>query len=75
MVKEIDRAGIPIAHITNLAPIARVTGSNRIITGIALVSPCSDVSLPVDEQKKMQKKFVTRALNAISTGIKEQTFF
>jgi len=75
MVKEIDKAGIPIAHITNLTPIARVTGSNRIIPGIALVSPCTDVSLPVEEQKEMQKKFVARALEAISTDIKEQTFF
>jgi len=75
MVKEIDKAGIPIAHITNLTPIAKVTGSNRIIPGIALVSPCTDVSLPVEEQKEMQKKFVARALKAISTDIKEQTFF
>ena len=75
MVKEIDRAGIPIAHITNLTPIAKVTGSNRIIPGVALTNPCSDVSLPLDEQKKMQKKYIARALEAISTGIKEQTFF
>ena len=52
-----------------------MTGSNRIVPGIALVSPCSDVSLPADEQKKMQKNFVARALKAISTDIKEQTFF
>ena len=75
MVKEIDRAGIPVAHITNLTPIAKVTGSNRIIPGVALTNPCSDVSLPVDEQKKMQKKYVARALKAISTNIKEQSFF
>jgi glycine reductase len=75
MVKEIDRAGIPIAHITNLAPIARVTGSNRIVPGVALTNPCSDVSLPADEQKKMQKNYVARALKAISADIKEQTFF
>jgi glycine reductase len=75
MVKEIDKAGIPVAHITNLTPIAKVTGSNRIIPGVALVSPCSDASLPIDEQKKMQKKYVARALAAISTNINEQTFF
>ena len=75
MVKEIDRAGIPIAHITNLTPVAKVTGSNRIIPGMALTSPCSDVSLPAEEQKKMQKKYMARVLEAISTDIKEQTFF
>jgi glycine reductase len=75
MVKEIDRAGIPITHITNLTPIARVTGSNRIVPGIALTNPCSDVSLPYEEQKKMQKKYVERALLGISTDIEEQTLF
>ena len=65
----------PVAHITNLTPIAKVTGSNRIIPGVALTNPCSDVSLPVDEQKKMQKKYVARALLAISTEIKGQTLF
>ena len=75
MVKEIDRAGIPIVHITNLTPVAKVTGSNRIIPGIGLVSSCSDVLLSVEDQKIMQKKFMERALKAISTDITEQTFF
>jgi len=75
MVKEIDKTGIPVAHITNLTPIAKVTGSNRIIPGVALTAPCCDVSLPADEQQKMKKKFVARALKAITTNIKDQTFF
>lgn len=75
MVKEIDRAGIPIVHITNLISVAKVTGSNRIIPGIGLVSPCSDPLLSPEEQKTMQKKFMERALNALSTDITEQTLF
>jgi len=74
-VKEIDRAGVPIVHITNLTPIAKVTGSNRIVPGSALNAPCSDISLPVDERKKMQKELAVRALKAISTDIQQQTFF
>jgi glycine reductase len=75
MVKEIDKAGIPIAHITAMTPIAQVTGSNRIIQGVTINNPCSDINLPVDQQEKMQKKFITRALAAISTDITDQTFF
>lgn len=75
MVKEIDRAGIPIVHITNLTPVAKVTGSNRIIPGIGLVSPCSDPLLSDEEQKIMQKNFVERALKAITTDVDDQTFF
>jgi glycine/betaine/sarcosine/D-proline reductase family selenoprotein B len=52
-----------------------VTGSNRIIPGVALTNPCSDVTLPADQQKKQQKKIVATALKALSTDIKKQTFF
>jgi len=75
MVKEIDKVGIPVAHITAMTPIAQVTGSNRIIPGITINNPCSDVALPADQQKKLQKNFAARALKAISTDITEQTLF
>jgi glycine reductase len=75
MVKEIDKVGIPVAHITAMTPIAQVTGSNRIIPGVTINNPCSDVDLPAEQQKKIQKKFVARALEAISTEITNQTFF
>ena len=75
MVKEIDKAGIPVVHITAMTPIAQVTGSNRIVPGITINNPCSDVNLPADQQKKIQKNFVARALKAISTDITIQTFF
>ena len=75
MVKEIERAGIPVAHITNMSPVAQSIGSNRIIHGVAITNPLSDVSLAMVEQKKMRKNFIRRALKAVSTDIKEQTFF
>lgn len=75
MVKELEKAGVPTAHITNMTPVAKVTGSNRIIPGIAIKHPCSDVALPLDEQKKMRRNFIERALQAVSTDISEATFF
>jgi len=75
MVKEIDKVGIPVVHITAMTPIAQVTGSNRIIHGVTINNPCSDVDLPAEQQKNMQKKFVARALKAISTDITGQTLF
>ena len=75
MVKEIDKAGIPVAHITAMTPIAQVTGSNRIVPGITINNPCSDINLPADQQEKMRKDFIARALKAISTDIAEQTLF
>jgi betaine reductase len=75
MVKELEKAGIPTAHITNMTPVAKVTGSNRIIPGIAITNPLSDVSLSLEEQKKMRRKFIERSLKALSTDISETTFF
>lgn len=75
MVKELEKAGLPTAHITNMTPVAKVTGSNRIIPGIAIKNPCSDPSLAMPEQKKMRRMFVERALKAVSTEIEEPTFF
>ena len=75
MVKELEKASIPTAHITNMSPVAQSIGSNRIIHGVAITNPLSDITLPMEEQKKMRKNFIRRALTAISTDISEQKFF
>lgn len=75
MVKEMEKEGLPTAHITNMTPVAKVTGSNRIIAGNAINHPCSDIDLPINQQLKMRKDFIVRALKAVSTDVKEATFF
>lgn len=75
MAKEFENAGLPTAHITNMTPVAKVTGSNRIIMGIAITNPVSDINLPLDEQKKNRRKLIDRALKAIATEVNEPTFF
>lgn len=75
MVKELEKAGIPTAHITNMSPVAQSIGSCRIIHGVAITNPLCDVDLPMAEQKKMRRNFIERALKAISTDISQQTFF
>lgn len=75
MVKELEKAGIPTAHITNMTPVAKVTGSNRIVTGIAITNPCSDISVPENEQYQIREQLIRRALKAISTEVTTATFF
>lgn len=75
MVKTLEQEGIPTAHITNMTPVAKVTGSNRIIPGIAITNPCSDVTLPMDDQKKIRRNLIERALKAVSVDVTEATFF
>jgi len=75
MVKELERNGIPTAHITNMTAVAKGIGSPRIIPGIAITNPCSDVDLPMPEQLKMRRAYIERALTAISTNVEQQGFF
>lgn len=75
MVKELEKEHIPAAHITNMTAVARGIGSPRIIPGVAITNPCSDVDLPMPEQIKMRKNYVRRAITALSTEVAEQQFF
>ena len=75
MVKVIEKAGIPVAHITNMTPVAKVTGSNRIVPGIAITNPTSDVSLPLADQLKMRRDLVQRALSSLAAELEEAEFF
>lgn len=75
MVKVIEKAGIPVAHITNMTPVAKVTGSNRIVPGIAITNPTSDVSLPLADQLKIRRSLIQRSLNSLATELDEAEFF
>lgn len=58
-----------------MTAVAKVIGSNRIIPGVAITNPCSDVELSKEDQMDMRKDYMMRAIKAISTDITEQTFF
>ena len=58
MVKEIERAGIPVVHMCTVTPISLTVGANRIIPTIAIPHPLGDPSLPHDEEKALRRKLV-----------------
>ena len=39
MVKEIERAGIPVVHMCTVVPISKTIGANRIIPAIGIPYP------------------------------------
>ena len=75
MVKEIERAGIPVVHICTVVPISLTVGANRIVPTIAIPHPLGNPALPIDEEKKLRKKLVSKALKALQTEIEDQTVF
>ena len=75
MVKEIERAGIPVVHICTVVPISLTVGANRIVPAIAIPHPLGNPALEPAEEKKLRRKIVEKVLKALSTEVDGQTVF
>ena len=75
MVKEIERAGIPVVHICTVTPISMTVGANRIVPSIAIPHPLGNPALDKDEEKKLRRHIVEKALTALTTEVDGQTIF
>ena len=75
MVKEIARAGIPVVHVCTVTPISMTVGANRIVPAIAIPHPLGNPALTPEEEYNLRKKIVNRALEALTTEVKDQTIF
>jgi len=75
MVKEIERAGIPVVHIATVIPISKTVGANRIIPAVAIPHPLGDPTLAKAKQKAMRRIMVEKSINALETPVDSQTVF
>jgi glycine reductase len=75
MQKEAERAGIPTALITAIPSVAKSVGVSRIITGGGIPYPAGNPSLPREREIEFRKRLVAKALEAVSTEIREPTVF
>ena len=75
MVKEIERAGIPVVHMCTVTPISLPVGANRIVPTIAIPHPLGNPNLPIEEEKALRRKLIDKALKALQTEIDDQTIF
>ena len=58
MVKEIERAGIPVVHMCTVTPISMTVGANRIVPTIAIPHPLGNPALSMEEEKAIRRKLV-----------------
>ena len=72
MVKEIERAGIPVVHICTVTPISLTVGANRIV---AIPHPLGNPALDKEEEKKLRRGIVEKALEALTTEVDGQKVF
>ena len=75
MVKEIERAGIPVVHMSTIVPISLTVGANRIVPTIAIPHPLGNPSLTIEEERDIRRDLPTKALKALETEVTEQTVF
>ena len=75
MVKEIERAGIPVVHICTVPPLSMTVGANRIVPAIAIPHPLGNPALTLEEEKAIRRRILDTALKALSTEVTEQTIF
>ena len=75
MVKEIERAGIPVVHMCTVTPISMTVGANRIVPTIAIPHPLGNPALTAEEEYAIRRKLVERALEALTIEVEDQTIF
>ena len=75
MVKELERAGLPVVHICTVTPISLTVGANRIVPAIAIPHPLGNPALTKEEEKALRRKLVLKALKALETEVSDQTIF
>ena len=75
MVKEIERAGIPVVHICTVTPISMTVGANRIVPAVAIPHPLGNPALDKEEEKKLRRGIVEKALEALTTEVDGQKVF
>ena len=75
MVKEIERAGLPVVHVASIVPITKTVGANRIVPSVAIPHPLGNPKLNKDEEFKLRKGLVEKALSALQTKLDGQTVF
>ena len=66
MTKEIERAGIPIIHVTNLTKISEVIGAHRILRGNSVLHVFGNPSLPHEQEVEYRKEMVEEALEMLT---------
>jgi len=75
MVKEIERAGIPVVHMCTVTPISMTVGANRIVPAVAIPYPLGNPTLSMEAEKDIRRSLLKTALEALTTEVEDQTIF
>lgn len=65
MTKEIERAGIPVIHVTNLTKISEGIGTHRILRGNSVLHVFGNPTLTKDQEFRFRKRLLTEAIDML----------
>ncbi|PON18992.1 hypothetical protein C2W62_05055 [Candidatus Entotheonella serta] len=71
MTTELEKAGIAVAQVTSVMPVAKMVGSNRVVQGCGIVHVLGDPNLPPDEEKALRQEVLLKAFAALESEVEE----
>ncbi len=63
---ELERAGLPTAHICTMTPVAEMVGSNRVVAGNGIIHPLGEAGRGPAEERAMRRAILERALEVLT---------
>ena len=73
--KELEKAGLPVALISAMFPVAQQVRANRIVKGVSIPHPCGDPNLSKELDARLRREIIQTALRALETEVTGPTVF
>jgi glycine reductase complex component B subunit gamma len=75
MVKEIERAGLPVVHMCTVVPISLTVGANRIVPAVAIPTPWATRNCLPPKKSSYGADWWKRLCVPLQTEVEGQTVF
>ncbi len=75
IARELEKEGIPVAHITAMTMLSKQIGANRVVTGTKIPHPCGDPNLSTEDDEALRRAIVHCALDVLQVDVEGPTVF
>jgi betaine reductase len=66
---------LPVVQICTMTPVAEMVGSHRIVQGSGIVHPLGLASASPEDEVRLRRRILDRALTALQTSVDKPTVF
>ena len=73
--KELEKAGLPVALISAMFPVAQQVRANRTVKGVSIPHPCGDPNLSKELDARLRREIIQTALRALESEVTGPTVF